>query len=189
MKLFLHLAKEEIQRDIRLRIFHAILGFVLFIILGYYSPRLYIEYLDKTDYVTITQPVPLEKGTYRQCDTVNLLANINAKLTTTARVSIQLIDASDKNLKPLQTFEGRYVFIEGRSLEIGEVYLGAFDPSCNRKPGIYLFRGVITYEYKGSMRSYSYITSTFRLLPKDYPPTEDENILEDLKENGGELYD
>jgi len=173
-------------QDIEARLVHASIGFIVFITAGYYIPRIYTLYFDRTDYISISQPILIEKDVYRQCDTITLIANTNSKINVTSKVSIQLIDVTEKELRPLDTFEGKYVFVEGKNLEIVEIDLSRFDSKCKRKPGIYLFRGIIEYEYKGATKTYFYITSTFHVLPKTYPLTEEEIILKDIKFKGGE---
>lgn len=183
MRFFSHLVNIEISQDVRTRMLHGVIGFVIFLAIGYYAPRIYINNFDKTDYITITQPIPLDKDIYRHCDNITLLANINSKINVRAKVSIQLIEASDKSLKPLMSSEGTYLFVEGKNLESAEIPLKEFEKNCDRKPGIYFFRGIITYKYKDDERTYSYITTTFKLLPTNYPATEEEIILKDIEEN------
>lgn len=151
MKLLL----SNFQREAGSRVGHAIFFGLLFLILGYFIPKFYYQYLDTKQYITV-DIVTYNKKVYKPCESVTTrtqyYSDISAPVTFHYRVYWVHNDKTTivpKSERTIQTFINQ-------TDRNGVVITGVSKVPCDYKPGVYYAEGVLEYEVKEHKRSSPY---------------------------------
>jgi hypothetical protein len=136
-----------------------------FSIVGYFLPKVYFQYIDKTEYINIKQPVSSEFTEYKVGDNAGLIISTKSKADMAVKqsakivhvngqqVSTQLSDGDTPDTIVLEKTKD-YVVRKTNSLYI----------PCNAIPGTNYFQVIFEYEINGVDKTYSYISNTFQVL-------------------------
>lgn len=140
------------------RFFFALIFATIFVVLGYFTPRLYLQYIDTTEYYSVEKPVLVDKHIYKPCDTINTTFVRTSLVEGTAHGTVQLflIDENEiTKIKPL--FDGNIVIMRTNKKTIHTSYI----LPCDIKNGSYYIQAIVKYQIQGIQKIYSWSTETF----------------------------
>lgn len=187
MRLFLKTAREEFGREIRLRIFQALIMMTIFTVLGSLIPYLYYRYADDRQYIGYLD-VNYNKKEYTKCEEmvtdVIWKSEINTEITK-ALIRLERVDV-DRNSEadmmivrkstPVWTFEADLPdAFSNKTKQTGDVFTLPGKLPCDAKnkrgepidlrPGIYRYSGQYSYlDPKGNIKRYDFVTPLFTII-------------------------
>lgn len=169
------LKKPEIERLLFAGILFAIFSFVGSL------PDIYYRYFDNTQYLTITQPVSIDKKNYAPCEKVVLTTKLTSQVDLNARSLVQLILIKDDGTN---SGVGRILQGEVPILARKEhIVSGALQLPCDLSTGRYYWQGTATYSIRGYEKTYSFISDTFNVSVSGLTPGGDilQQQIDELK--------
>lgn len=146
----------------------------LFTVLGYFAPRIYLEFLDKRDYIEIKQPVSPEFSSYKRGEKIGLIINrrsfVNAAVSQQAKlvhvngalVTRQLDDRYTSKQVAIENTNGEWVVVKTDGTRI----------PCDAMPGRSFIQVIFQYTVGGIPKNYNYITSVFEITKEQDPSCE-----------------
>jgi len=142
--------------DVRGAFWHMILSAMLFVLVGYYLPKIYFEYFDKTDYYSVSVPIEVNKNLYGPCEKVIWTMHRKALIDIDAMATTELIlmrgnEEVYRNQIPLALEKGEYDVTTFQTLP------------CVLEDGEYFYRGIVSYRLNSSLKRFSYYTNPFRV--------------------------
>ncbi len=142
------------------RIIVVLFTMVLLTVLGQLLPNIYYKYFDKTNYITVKQPVPVDAKEYRPGDTILLLLERTSQLDIAldGQYELALVRATDR-YEPIAEQNTRGVVTMGRRIIIYKFQIPDDAPT-----GKYFIRGVYPYSFKGRDISYPFTSDFFSIL-------------------------
>jgi len=145
------------------RITFAVIGLLLFVLLGQAIPDFYFKYFDKTQYYSIIQPIPMDQKWYKPCDETTLTATRTSLIDTQASFSIDLILTKSDGTEILKVPNGH--LNRDASVKAGEKQtISVIYPlPCELPDGIYFWQATMKYSVRGVEKQYTYITDTFNV--------------------------
>lgn len=148
----------------RERYLFAILFAVIFIILGYLIPRIYYEFYDTTQYITVRQPVGADKKLYTCNETIIFVVERNSLIDTTVQGDYELLlvklneGSKDPQYIVVNSYKNEFVVNKGSKTLIQEYPL-----KCDLPKGTYLLRGIYRYKFHQVDHFYPVSTDVFTL--------------------------
>lgn len=141
------------------RILMAIIVGTLFSFMGWAIPEVYFKFLDDTQYLTITQPISIDKKEYAPCEKTTLTTKMRAKVNVTVRSLTQLVLTNDKGDK----FIVGDIFNAEAPIRAQEEHSisGKLPLPCDLEDGLYFWEGNATYYVRGYEKNLSFISDTF----------------------------
>ena len=110
------------------------------VVLGYYMPKVFFEYIDKTQYYTIEIPISVDKRVYKPCDRVTWIIKRNSKIDFEAVSTVELVLIKDNEEVARET---RPLFIEkGDAIVRTKMTL-----PCLLDTGEYRYHGIIVFRH------------------------------------------
>ncbi len=132
---------------------------IMFASLGYFLPRIYYQYLDKTVYYQVDSPAQIVKEEYKACQSVEVRIHRKSLIDLKGDVNMVLF---------LRTVDGKTKYNEAhRDLVAskGETNVTAFWPlPCTIPSGIYYFDVVTSYQLNGIIKQTFWTTETFKVV-------------------------
>lgn len=136
---------------------------MFFSVMGYFAPRIYLQYFDKTRYYKVSSPAKVLQKTYKPCEVVPVYIKRTVLTDLHAESTINLVLKSD---------DGKVKYGQGkRDLIItktkGEELITTFWPirdesgKCNVPDGIFYFDAVVEYPIQGIIKQEFFTTETF----------------------------
>ena len=159
-----------------------ILG-VVFAFLFAYGGRtifdVYYKYMDTRQYIEITQPISIDKKTYKPCESMTLTTKLTAEIDVNVKSLTQLVlvkvDGSVQRIG--KVLEGE-VPIMKRSQH---VVSGSIPLPCTLEDGTYYWQGTASYMVFGNLKSLSFISDTFNVYQKGISPQGEDAIKDQIK--------
>lgn len=155
--------KAQILKHLKDSVCDILLFAAAFMVLGYFIPQFYYQYLDKTQYFVIDNPMIVGGTDFYACDTVTV--EVHRK----TMYAMQAVSVSELVLFSGNVEVARYK----KDLSINadsSVTSTTWDLPCNIKPGTYFFRGVVSYKFRGIDKNTEFYTTQFDVISK--PKTE-----------------
>ena len=143
-----------------------ILGFAaFFMIIGYYLPKIYIQYFDKRVYYEITNPITVEKKVNYSCNYVDAYIH---------RKALVPIKGSSVRQLTLIRIDGKYQRIANFETpvqaEVGEATVIAhWQIPCDIPLGTYFFEGTLKYKVYDINRYTHFYTENFDIVATSSP--------------------
>ncbi len=137
----------------------AVIGCFMFTFIAWSISNFYLRFLDKTQYLKITQPINVDKMVYKPCDTMVLTTQMEALVDVNIKTLTQLIlvKQGDGTEKTDTVIEGEIpIKAMGPHIVSGNLTL-----PCGLKEGRYFWQGNARYEVKGIEKTVSFITVNF----------------------------
>jgi hypothetical protein len=165
MKNIIVYLKDVVHDNILERLMFAAVFGMAFSVMGYYLPKTYLTYIDKTDYYKVYSPVAVNQSLpHYPCDPVEVSFTkeslINGK--GTVEIALNLYKVDKVNNKNRVGYQQRTVpLTKGES-----VVTTNWDVSCTSTPGQYYFEGVLTYMLNGVEKSHSFYSEKFNIIAK-----------------------
>jgi len=156
------------KHDIVERLMFAMIFGMAFSVMGYFIPKTYLTYFDKTDYYKIYSPVAVDQRTpHYPCDSVTVSFTkeslIDGKGSVNLALNLYKVDKS--NNKNRVAYQERDI-----PLTIGEAVITTqWDLSCDRIPGEYFFEGVLNYKLNGIEKYHSFYSEKFNVTARPSP--------------------
>lgn len=136
---------------------------MFFAVMGWFLPRIYLQYFDKTEYYKVKSPAQIVQKIYKPCDTVPVTIRRTVLIDLRAHSTINLILKSD---------DGKIKYGQGsRELIItktnGEEPITALwkikdeEGGCNIPNGIYYYDALVEYQIQGITKQTFFTTDTF----------------------------
>lgn len=147
------------------KLLHAVLFAMAFSVMGFYIPRTYLTYFDKTDYYKIYSPVAVDqRNPHYPCEAVEVSFTKESLIDGKGSVNIalNLYQTNENNLKKRVGYQERSIPLTKGE----EVITTTWDVDCNRKPGEYFFEGVLTYQLNGNTKTHSFYSEKFNIIEK-----------------------
>jgi len=122
--------------------FYIVLFSFIFSFVGWFIPRTYFEYFDRTKYYKIYSPVLLDKEKYKSCEIVSVYIRRESIIEVKGDVLIELILIQKNN-----SIDKRTKIIRETNIDKGEKLVVIHLPlPCDNVKGEYYFLGSVTYE-------------------------------------------
>lgn len=166
MKNFIKEMKHVFKDNVLERLFMATLFGAAFAVMGFYIPRTYLAYFDKTDYYKIYSPVAVDQNNkHYPCEPVEVSFTKESLIDGKGYVNIalNLYQTNSQNLKKRVGYQERSIPLTKGE----EVITTTWDVDCNRKSGEYYFEGVLTYELNGMKKTHSFYSEQFTISEKE----------------------
>lgn len=136
-----------------------------FSIMGFYIPRTYLTYFDKTDYYKIYSPIAIDQTRpHYPCETVEVTFTKESLINGKGEVNIalNLLSIDKNNVKKRIGYQERTI-----PLTKGEdIITTEWDLSCDNRVGERIFEGVLTYTLNGVEKSHSFYSEKFNVVIK-----------------------
>jgi len=147
------------------RLLFSALFAMAFSVIGYYVPKTYLTYFDKTDYYKIYSPVAVNQSVpHYPCDPVEVSFTKESLIDGKGKVEIalNLYKVDNSNNKNRVDYQERSI-----PLTKGEAVITTqWNIACNRTPGQYFFEGVLTYTLNGVEKNHSFYSEKFNIVEK-----------------------
>ncbi len=132
----------------------------LFIIFGFYAPKVWLTYFDKTDYYSVEQPVPVDKEVYKPCE--NIIATIvrTSFIVDSAHSTVQVYLINGSTLNKYSPLFDDNIIIEKSNARIFHL---TYKLPCDLKNGKYFIQALITYHINGIPKTYIWATNAFTI--------------------------
>jgi hypothetical protein len=125
--------------------------------IGYIVPEIYYKYFDNTQYYTITNPVTVEGALFKPCDKVTVEIHRKALIATTA-ISVRELVLVKDNIEVAR-------FRSDISINLNEEIVHTqWQLPCDLDPGIYMFRGIVNYQYRGVEKYTEFRSTEFEVI-------------------------
>lgn len=142
----------------------------------------YFRFLDKTEYITITQPVSIDKKQYMPCETVILTTQVKSSIDTNVHSLTQLIliREDDSHFIASGSADARDIPIRSSG---PKVISGSITLPCNLGDGRYFWQGNASYTVRGYQKNTSFISDTFNVSKNGLSPSGQtlQDQIDDLK--------
>jgi hypothetical protein len=149
---------DKFCKKLREQILPIVIFATIFVVVGYFLPRIYFEYFDTTVYYSFDNPSTLDKAVYKPCDYM---------VATTGRLSLVSVPAVSIKTLVLVRKEGNVdIFKETVSLAttIGTNPISArWKLACDLEEGTYFYRGVLAFKVNGVNKHADFYTTEFRI--------------------------
>jgi len=155
-----------------MRVFFMFMFAFMFSGLGYFIPRIYFEYFDKTQYYQVQLPIQVENKEYHPCDFVNVtlkrkaLADIDAEAT----IELRLIKEDSRGDRDILDKQIRKMSIQRSPLDEFTKITAHWPLPCALPDGVYLFEGLTKYQVNGVNKTTTIRTEEF--IVTNLPPEE-----------------
>lgn len=130
----------------------------LFSLLGYFIPKAYFTWFDKTVYYTIKVPIEVEKEVYKSGDIVTVKIERNALIDTQGISIRELILVNQNGNNEVFKYNTNLAINVGKEI----VYVDWLLPP-NIKNGVYFFQGIVSYPVRGITKFTSFCTEKFEV--------------------------
>ena len=150
-----------------MKIFNAIKGSLcemaffacMFAAIGYFVPEIYFRYFDRTQYYLIQNPIVVENTLIRPCDKVTVEINRKSLISTNALSVRELVLIKDS------IEVARFTTDIAINLNDTIVHAQWLIP-CDVTPGTYMFRGVVSYKFRGQEKTTEFYSTNFEVLDR-----------------------
>lgn len=158
----------QIQREWAERTYHMIIFAVVFLMAGLIIPHIYYEYLDRRQYITVEQPVTYNKKAFKPCETAVAVIKYTAvqDLALKSRVRVYKVEPEGNRIilevpptgqTPTETFVKKTPITGDKIVTRSQV-------PCDYEPGTYFYEAFLTYEVRGALHHYSYISTQVEIV-------------------------
>lgn len=145
------------------RLLYALIFATLFIVLGYFTPRFYEQYIDQTNYYTIKQPATVDQESYKQCDKIAVTAVRTSSFNMSVHSTVQLflVNTNGQIYKGVVVYDGNVIVGISKDVVIHLIYT----VPCDIRDGQYYIKGIIVYPLPliEKTRSYIWVTNSFTI--------------------------
>jgi hypothetical protein len=146
----------DFVKNIKNAFWYIVVSSTMFILVGYYLPKIYVEYFDTTKYYEITIPIIIEKNIYKPCEKIRWIMHRKALINMDAMATTELVlmkgnEEVYREQTPLILEKGEYDVSMSQKLP------------CDLEDGDYFFRGIVTYHIDDSTKRFVYYTNTFNV--------------------------
>lgn len=149
----------EIQREWGLRMWHAIVFTAVFFIVGYYAPKIWYKWIDRTEYVKV-DIVSFDKKVYKPCEIATSITHYYSRIDTEVRFRYRINRVVDNKIVTVPNSEQEIkTFIKQTGVK-GVSVVGHPPVPCNFEPGVYFSEGIVIYYIRGEPRTAPYRTAT-----------------------------
>ena len=151
--------KQKINNlDIFTKLFYIFFFALVFVVMGRFLPEIYYQNFDKTNYCSISNPVEIDKGEYKQGDTIIIKFDRVSLVNTNATIFIELILIDEEN-----NFE---VLSSTRPLSLNndpqhEIIYTFFELTKEVPVGNYFLRGNLYFRSNNIDKSTQFYTNEF----------------------------
>ena len=148
------------------KLFFGLVGAACFTIVGVLAPSMYFLYFDKTEYISYSQPIKVDKAEYKPCENVEVSTYKDAKVNIQAYVIRELFLARqvDGKEKAVRIYSTEFnVFIP----KDNGLILGRYTLPCDIDPGTYYWKANLIYKYRGGEHTYSSTSERFKVIQDD----------------------
>lgn len=136
---------------------------MLFAGFGYYIPKIYYTYFDKTQYYEVKLPIEVENKKYYPCDYVNVhvIRRSLINVTSEAQIELRLYRDDGSGIKDLVDKQFRKLNIIKSSNDKFDTIISHWLIPCFVQPGRYIFEGLAPYKVNGIDKTTLLITEDF----------------------------
>jgi len=140
------------------RLLYALMGLVLFIVVGVYLPKFITIYLP-IDYYKVEQPVRIDREIYKPCDTIVMTAIRSSSIDVVAHATEQvyLVNVNGTITKYDPIYDGSLTVKKGNKVIVNLVH----QLPCNLVNGNYYIQTIITYPFNGIQKTFTWVTVPF----------------------------
>ena len=142
---------------------------IMFSVLGYFIPILYLRYFDKTEYVKIHQPVSSELLEYKRGDNLGLILNRKIVLDTIVKQNAKIVHVNGNTITTQLSHDDSppEIYLSDTKGEFEVTKTNTLFVPCNAVPGRNYIQVFFTYNIKNVEKTYSYISEVFTVLDED----------------------
>lgn len=141
------------------RLFHALIGAAIFTILGWGIPHIYYQHLDRTIYYEVKEPVFTDKKEYQAGDTVYLLYQRTARVTSEGHAVLKLNLILDGRKVPLTSSTRDLVVKEGT-----EMLQVPFELPENLRNGNYFIEAIVVIYSRDIEKTTQFRSEVFKVV-------------------------
>lgn len=151
------------------RILYAMVGALIFLVVGWGVPDIYFKYFDKTNYVFVNQPVHVNQETFNRGDEIAVTLIRTSLIDTRGYVIVQLHLVNDNNSETKYPLADNEIAIAKSDHEVfyQKYLLPTHTPTGKLIPfGTYHLEAIISYDYRGLPKSYAWKSVSFSIAEK-----------------------
>ena len=157
-----------------------LLSAMIFAFIFIATPKLltdfYFHYLDQTQYISITQPMSIDKKTYKPCEpvivTTRLTAKIDADVTSLTQLVLMKDDISTVRIGRVMESKTPVRALDPHSVS------SAIPLPCDLEDGRYFWQGNASYFIRGYEHTISFVSDTFNVYKAGLSPSTIDAIKE-----------
>ena len=136
-----------------------------FTVIGYFVPKIYLTYLDKTEHVQIRQPVSTEFQEYKRGEKIGLVLNRKSLINVTVRQSAKIVHINGAMVTTqLGGNDSPKEITMNKSADYEVVQTNSLFVPCDAAPGRNFMQIVFTYSVDGVEKTYTYVSQVFQVL-------------------------
>lgn len=143
----------------------AFIGAALFSVIGYYAPRIHLQYFDNKNYIEFVEPISFDRKIYPPCDTAKALIKARFDVDTPVETSSRLMRVEDadggRNTYKIIRSTNSKNFVKAQK-EV-QTFIVDYKIDCGLEEGVYFFRGDVIYYIKGVQKNYTFDTTPFTI--------------------------
>ncbi len=151
----------------RNRLIFACIGAIIFSIVGFNLPYIYLRYFDTKDYIQYVGEVSFNKKVYQPCE--DQVAQTSVKILIDSNIQVNsrmyLTVSSEENIFKIIKEYHFETFLEfQRHIQ---TFHSTVQLPCDLVPGVYFYRGILTYKIKGVEKMTSFTSEPFTVERTD----------------------
>jgi len=151
----------------RSRFLYILIFTTIFVVIGYFAPRLLIQYGNKK-YIEFVEPITFDRQLYNRCDTLKSVLKIYSEVDTKVLSHSRLLRIENKGFNPVWT-KTEDTFIS--KTEPTSRYLQTdYKLPCETvdlKAGVYFYEGQYDYKVQGVDKVYKFISTQFTVIDEE----------------------
>lgn len=152
------------------RFLYALIFAGLFSMVGYFVPKIYLQYFDTKNYITFTQPVTFNRKIVHKCDTVIATTRVKSLVSSKTELQTKIVRIyKDGSLKGVFQYPKSDSFTVTTGEE-GKLYTIPIRLPCDKvnfEPGVYIFEAVLFYRVGGVEKTYDIVSDQLTIVSED----------------------
>jgi len=140
------------------RLLYSMVGAILFLFIGWVVPDIYYKNFDKREYLTIEQPVLIDKHTYTACEVLTATIKRTSYIRGNAHAVVEIILVNADGNWVKNTLSSQDFNID---VSTGQIIYVQFVLPCDLADGSYFLKAVISYKFKDIPKTYSWVSDSF----------------------------
>lgn len=142
------------------RILYTLVFCALFVFIGYYAPRVYLEHFDTYEYYQVEQPVLTDKHIYKPCEKIVATIVRTSRFNMEGHSVVQLYLVNGNSLSKSYPLFNDDIIIDQSDQQAFNV---TYTLPCDISNGKYYIQALIKYQINGIDKSYIWRTVVFSI--------------------------
>jgi hypothetical protein len=154
--------RKQIMNVLEHRLFHALVGALLFMGVASLFINTYYQYLDNRQYYRLELPVSVDKDEYYACNEVVLSGKVYSEVAARGTSQRELVLVRVDTEETVQSVEKTVNL--NTTPEDGVFFKRRVNLPCDLETGSYFYRGRLDYEVRDVGKHFEFYTETFEVI-------------------------